>query len=852
MNFIPNRRRAGVTLVELMITMAIMSIGVLAAIGSYRYISVSIQNSKARTLSNNLAQEQIEKLKNLSYYMLLVTTNTASYAGLTGVDYDTGNYPPATFVEGGVSFTRATRVDFAYQNGTAISTAPWTTNDTGLKLITTFVIWRDANGLQHQSMRNLHANPAANPLNGSFTGIVRDSVTNAPLPGALIQVVDNPNWYAMTNSAGVYQFNVSQGSYTLQCSSHGFFTTTTPNYLSINSNQVYTQNFSLGRMSSGTAVGYVYINDHLVVSQVVGSTTNATTGFNQEYVELFNPTTYTWAIAANATTPLINLYYQRRGNSLVTITMTYNTLTIAPGRYYLFANTTTVTAVGVSRTADAVFNTSNPGYPNIIEINTDPGNDAAGVAIGFVSGGSYIDQMGWKKSGNNSPLFEANPLNEAIGLEDDEQYVRRTAPGSVTSTHGRAYDANDNENDFDTSGRQPMVHPPRNSTDSGTIVTGTPAIGAYITLSDTLSRTETCNSALVGGQIVCQFNVPSIATGTWTMITSSGTYYKETTNVVIAANVSTGVPNGSTLSSWTVSGVSNTLLNNTTSYAFLSGIVTNASNAPLAGIIIGAGGRTSATSSSGRYFLSVPAGDIQIVANYGNANRAYTSQTTSVMAVSAGLLYDAPTSTHFKLSLGGILSGYFQTGSLTPLPGRVANALLGGNVAGSGVSQSDGHFYISNVSTGIYTITPALDPAETSSPSSISITLSSTGTTTTVSTFTITSGLSEITGQVLASSVAIKTGVLVLASTATLSGGATTPPPTQDGWTGMLCDPCTYAGSSDSTGVYSIYVRSSTTPYKLYGWYTTFTGTTPTVARRGPYTVNVSTAGQIISQSLSW
>src|SRR5258706_9518051 len=115
---------AGVTLVELMITVAILSIGFLAAIGSFRYIGASIQNSKIRTLSNNLAQEQIEKLKNLSYYMLLVTTSSFDDPRFTGVTYDTGNYPPDTVNEGGISFLRATRVDFAFQNGNTITLAP--------------------------------------------------------------------------------------------------------------------------------------------------------------------------------------------------------------------------------------------------------------------------------------------------------------------------------------------------------------------------------------------------------------------------------------------------------------------------------------------------------------------------------------------------------------------------------------------------------------------------------------------------------------------------------------------------------------------------------------------------------
>ena len=74
------KHRAGLTLMELLITTFILSVGVLAAIGSFSYVTTSIQHSKSRTLASNLAQEQIEKLKNLSYYTLLVTTGTPSLA----------------------------------------------------------------------------------------------------------------------------------------------------------------------------------------------------------------------------------------------------------------------------------------------------------------------------------------------------------------------------------------------------------------------------------------------------------------------------------------------------------------------------------------------------------------------------------------------------------------------------------------------------------------------------------------------------------------------------------------------------------------------------------------------------
>src|SRR5262245_1124318 len=109
------KRQSGVTLTEMMISVMILSIGFLAAVGSFKYISTSIQISKSRTLGTNLAQEQIEKLKNLSYYTLLVTTGTphADNNISPAAHYDLVNYPPQSIVEGGMSFTRATRIDFA-------------------------------------------------------------------------------------------------------------------------------------------------------------------------------------------------------------------------------------------------------------------------------------------------------------------------------------------------------------------------------------------------------------------------------------------------------------------------------------------------------------------------------------------------------------------------------------------------------------------------------------------------------------------------------------------------------------------------------------------------------------------
>src|SRR5256885_1033155 len=128
------KKDSGLTLMELLITVFILSVGVLAAMGSFRYITTSIQVSKARTLASNLGQEQVEKLKNLTYYSLLVTTHTIP-GGDTRFNppliYDDGNYPAQTLIEGGMQFTRATRVDLVYQNGSVVTSVPSTNDDTG-------------------------------------------------------------------------------------------------------------------------------------------------------------------------------------------------------------------------------------------------------------------------------------------------------------------------------------------------------------------------------------------------------------------------------------------------------------------------------------------------------------------------------------------------------------------------------------------------------------------------------------------------------------------------------------------------------------------------------------------------
>src|SRR6185295_1792538 len=118
------------------------------------------------------------------------------------------------------------------------------------------------------------------------------STAGVALQGGVVWATENPNWYDDADSSGRYQFSVHHGSYTLRCSSATYFDQV-GSVLSVNEGDSLTQNFTLTKRSVGTVYGNPWITDHLVISKVVGSTT-ASTGFNTEYVELFNPTTTSW------------------------------------------------------------------------------------------------------------------------------------------------------------------------------------------------------------------------------------------------------------------------------------------------------------------------------------------------------------------------------------------------------------------------------------------------------------------------------------------------------------------------------------------------------------------------------
>ncbi|PIU17757.1 MAG: hypothetical protein COT18_12345, partial [Elusimicrobia bacterium CG08_land_8_20_14_0_20_59_10] len=426
------KTKRGVTLIELMIATAIISIGVLGMVASFRYISIGIQAPKGRSLANNLAQEKIEVLKNKSYYRILVTTATAVDNNFNpAITYDTAPNTPETLNVGGINFERRVYIRKVSEDGSGnLQYQSWTTPDTGLKEVLVYVVWKDGNTWKKVELRNLRDNPDRTNLAATFSGAVTDAGTGDPLQGARVRAQENPARYGETDASGNYSFAIEPGGYTLLAAKTGYFASTSPLY---NITTTANHNFQLPAMASGTVLGTAWLRDHLVISQVVGSSVNSSTQY-QEWVEVFNPTTWTWTMATGlgtGTNEVVNLRYKKTNATEVALDINYRSAGIAPNSYFLFANTGTIVASGVVRTADAVYS-DNADFNDIDDV-IDTGNPSYAGYITLVktATGLGLDKVGWKATNNGAngvaESFEGAAIDQAVGFQEGEEYTRRTA-----------------------------------------------------------------------------------------------------------------------------------------------------------------------------------------------------------------------------------------------------------------------------------------------------------------------------------------------------------------------------------------------------------------------------------------
>ena len=856
----PSRpRRAGVTLVELMIALAILTIGVVGVMGSFQFIQKAIQSSKNRTLASNLAQEKMQILKQKVYYQVIPTSspghNTTDFAP-ESIDYDTDYFPPEDITEAGVTYTRYTLVQTAMEDSGRIVALSAGAPDTGMKLIIVTVVWSQGGTKRKLTMRNILSNPDTVMANVVFNGVVQ-TTSSLAINGALVQLVEMPGCNDTANSSGQYNINATPGTYTLMASANGYYPAMKSFIVAAGVTQPW--DFQLRKIATGRIIGYPWLTDHLVISQVVGSTVDASVGFDQEYVEVFNPTTYTWTMNGE-----IGLKFRRSADSAentILINSLHPAVTIPSNGYYLFANTGTVVAGGAALEADAVWSNGNSTsyFPyfsaqgNIIPVDGDDGLIPSGEGGGAIKlyrilDGTTLDMVGWDKNLHPAPFYEGAAIVQATGLSRNELYARFTSTadtGGVNWNFGPAYDSNNNSLDFYDYWAS-IIAPPHNSDSAEkTVISGTPAAGTVVSCTDGLSASTAAvlySNPSPNAQSYAYFSLVDVATGSWTVLISSGVCGLERASVPIPD------PGGSVYTFTS----STTLLTQSNTQGIISGRVLNVAGGPLIGITVNSPSAPNPAitgSPDGRYWLRVVPGVVNVTANPVVGGIAtYVTASSNTISIDAGEVHGG---VDFVLYQGGRVRGFVTRDGSHGLPG-VAVAVFDANsiARDQQISGSDGYFTSVVLSTGYYVVQPAISALEASSPVSSTVTILTTALNPFSSTFTITGALGYITGTVTSGGQPIKTGVLIVVTTATLSG---TPPSPPDINFAALTGPPYYLVSSMEDGTYRAELREGgLSGYKVYAYYPVPSGTGVTISTASVTGVSVTAGAVTTGVNFSW
>ncbi|TXH26975.1 MAG: prepilin-type N-terminal cleavage/methylation domain-containing protein, partial [Elusimicrobia bacterium] len=836
----PNKARGvsrGLSLVEMLVALSLLSIGALSFFGVFGGIARGVQNAKARSLAANLCQEQVQILKQKNYYRVMVTTAPSfDLRFSTPIPYDTSYFPPETVLEGGITFTRLTNLDIAQEVSGNIATLAPTSSDTGIKLLTVTTIWTQGREARKVETRNVLSNPDAVMTTSILRGKVTNASTAAALPDASVVVTENTGFVDTTNATGDYVINLFAGNYNLFVTAPGFFPKAVP--VAVPANSAVTQNITLSPMATRTLTGWAWVTDHLVISQIMGQVpTSLPSGIKGEYVEIFNPTTFTWTVSGNIGLKFRPLSWIGPERD-IDIDYTGSPATIAPGGYYLFANTGPIVVNGTNVIPDAVWNATVGGandvnFPyfdttpgsedfNIIPINTDGAQEGAGhIRLMNTGTGATLDTLGWEGGGGGfAPAnFESIPIDQFTGLQDNEQFTRLSSTAGASATLGRAYDMNYNVYDFWTTAHAggTMYTPRTTASSTQTVLSGTPPIGGTVSCTDGLSAPDAVEWEFYTNGVTDawagRYYLLNVATGTWSVYLGYGTRFQQIDNVVVPVGAGDiPIPDASTVPPWQNAGYSHVFLTTTTTDGWVLGRVLNVSGTGIAPGIQVTNNLNTVTASSlspYRYFLRTIPGVYDMTANPNNANASYVSAVQPGVTVNAGQITSG---VDFVLSQGGGLNGFVSRDGTNPLPGIAVTATNGlGLVEATAVSGADGRFRMSNMSTGTYLVEAQTASGESATPASVS-TAVVVGVTRFVSTFTVSGASGFITGGVTVGGNVLQTGVLVVASTATIVN-----PPSLS--TTTLLGAGYYVGSSLESGNYFLEVRGSTNPrYNIYAF----------------------------------
>lgn len=837
------KSNAGFSLMELVIGIAIMGIFFSAATLVFYKVGKSIMINRTRSVATNLAQEKIESLKNLSYSRL----SSTSQSDFLIFGYDNTYYKPETgLLVGDIPYERRVLIRRVSENvsGALVEVLP-DAGDTGIKKITSTVLWQEDGVTRSLSISNMSNDSNRQPLNGTISGTVTDQDTASILSEATVAVVDNINWSAVTDASGNYSINVPTGTYQVKASKDGYFTKTSA---SLNVSGTTPCSISLKLMATGSVTGYVYINDHVVISKIVSSSQTVSED-DYEWIELYNPTTSQWTVNNNFYIAYVDensIYHwiNPSWSSAPLGTLQVTNSTIDPNHYYLIANTPTVTVGGTTVAADASYT------GNAIE------DDKKGAVLAYLWTGTTwkVDIVGWAPSAGSAPAYEGAAIKDSNGLDEGKTHIRSSAPGGYYSQPGgNAYDSSNNANDFlkNLNIGASSEYYPKNSSYSAAPISGSPSYGAVITCDDGLSRSTlsyyTTNAA---GHAMAYFSLPNVATGTWNVACYNSGAYRQISNVSVLNNGQVlGIPNAATSPIWPAANMNNViLLAPTSSGGAIAGTVKN-SGVGVSGIKVEAGVSSTFSGSGGYYSLTLDPGLYNITANPNNLNSNYTSQTVS-SSVYQGQITNG---INFNITAGGSVGGKVLSSAGDLLPSILVTASnSNGSEVGSALTGSDGKFTISNLPTSgnNYTVEPELDSGESATPSVRTLTVAAgstkwTDTSGIYSSFTVTSAFGNLQGTVTDGATTINTGVLIIATTSTITSD---PPTINDALrTGSVLY---YGTVSQSDGSYDLSLRGGYA-YNVYAWYSTMSNSIPQTTKKSSLNKTV-TAGATTTANFTW
>lgn len=395
----------------------------------------------------------------------------------------------------------------------------------------------------------------------------------------------------------------------------------------------------------------------------------------------------------------------------------------------------TRTTSGLTMTTPANANLSPPGYYMLFILNATGVPSTAKIIQITANGGSTGNAVGLVTSTAGVPLEGATVTAggaTATTAVDGSYTLTNVTAGAATVTAALTGYANATQTVTINAGTSNTVAtlqlaPNNPGTITGSIIdnTGKGIAGAEVTAAG-LSVTTDANGAYTF------MNVPQGSTA----ITASANGFQSATETVnVAAGATTVAPVMTLLSN----------LGNVT------GKVTDATGAPLAGASVGFGGGSTVTDASGNFaFSNLPAGTIQLVA----ALAGYQSVTQNVNVVAG-----TTTTANFTLVLANASPGTV-TGKVTNISGGAAlpGATVKWNTT-SVVANSTGNYTLTNVSGGVQTITA-----------------SATGFLPLSSTTTVAGGTNVLNFQLAtAGKITVKvttaTGVAVNAASVTITGG---------------------------------------------------------------------------------